>query len=134
MAYNHYAELVVADSTTGRPLANQVVKLLDFETGAEVDAYRDDVATLLVSGANGLVTPFQTLDATRRVKMIVGGVEYSRWCDEMILQVGNAVDELERLTVTNLAIDTDGTPYISIGSTGARILIDTDGTPYFEQV
>ena len=43
----------------------------------------------------------------------------------------DVVADLEaRWTTSNIAIDTDGTPYISPGSMTTRILIDSDGTPY----
>lgn len=36
-----------------------------------------------------------------------------------------------KLTVSNIALDTDGTPYISFGSASVKVLQDTDGTPYY---
>lgn len=43
----------------------------------------------------------------------------------------DVVADLEaRWTTSNIAIDTDGTPYISPGSMTTRVLIDSDGTPY----
>ena len=43
----------------------------------------------------------------------------------------DVVADLEaRWTTSNIALDVDGTPYISPGSMTTRILIDSDGTPY----
>jgi len=36
-----------------------------------------------------------------------------------------------RVNTSNLALDTDGTPYFSPGSQSLRVLADTDGNPYF---
>ena len=45
------------------------------------------------------------------------------------------LDDLEALAlpVSNIALDTDGVPYYSPGSTSVQIIQDVDGTPYFIQ-
>ena len=44
-------------------------------------------------------------------------------------------DKIEAVrTDTNLALDTDGTPYFNMGSNELWVLSDTDGNPYFETV
>lgn len=36
------------------------------------------------------------------------------------------------VNTSHISIDSDGVPYIRVGSMTARVLLDTDGTPYFE--
>ena len=38
----------------------------------------------------------------------------------------------DEFATSNLAIDSDGTPYIRYGSQTAKLLQDADGTPYYE--
>ena len=121
---------VVADEATGRPLVGRNVKVFDEETDAPVQVYREGIPVNLVSGAHGLIPQFQTEDSTRRVRIEVGPVRLRQWSQEMIAAGGAAVAELERLTVSHIALDTDGTPYYSPGSATVQVGQDTDGTPY----
>ena len=124
-----YAARFVADQVTGRPLAGVRVAVEDAETGLPVQAYRDGVPVSLVTGPNGLIPEWQTEKSTRRVALTAGSVRLTRWCEEMIGAAGEAITQLERLTVSHVAFDTDGVPAIVQGSASARIIYDTDGVP-----
>lgn len=130
MAFFHYDGGVVADQATGRPLMGQRARVFDEETDAPVQAYREGRPVTLVTGAHGLIGQFQTEDSTRRVRIEVGPVRLRQWSQEMVAAGGNAVAELERLTISHLALDTDGTPYFSPGSATVQVGQDDDGTPY----
>ena len=130
MAFFHYDGGVVADQATGRPLMGQPVKVFDEETDAPVQAYREGQPVTLVTGAHGLIEQFQTEDTTRRVRLHAGPVRLRQWSQEMVAAGGAAVTELERLTVSHIALDEDGTPYYSPGSATVQVGQDTDGTPY----
>ena len=124
-----YAARFVADQVTGRALAGVRVAVEDAETGLPVQAYRDGVPVSLVTGAHGLIPEWQTEKSTRRVTLTAGSVRLTRWCEEIIGASGRAIAELERLTISHVAFDTDGVPAIVQGSASARIIYDTDGVP-----
>lgn len=124
-----YAERLFVDVATGRPLTGIRATVVDAETNAPVQAYRGGAPVTLVSGAHGLVDEFQTEDTTRCVRVTVGYRSLSSWCLELVGASGQAIAELERLTVSHVAYDDDGVPAIVTGSRTARILTDTDGTP-----
>lgn len=124
-----YAERVFVDVATGRPLAGRRATVVDAETEAPVQAYRDGQPVTLVSGAHGVVDEFQTESTTRRVRVSIDSRSLSSWALELVGASGQAVSELERLTVSHVAFDVDGVPAIVPGSTTARILTDTDGAP-----
>lgn len=126
-----YDPCVVADQATGRPLVGIRATVQDAETMAPVQTYRDGEPVPLITGAHGLISEFQTDDETRRVHITAGQVRLTQWCQELVGASGAAIAELERLTVSNVALDTDGVPYFSPGSVTARVLADTDGTPFF---
>lgn len=128
---HHYDPVVVADQATGRPLVGVIATAIDAETLVPVQAYRDGNPITLLSGAHGLIGEFQTDETTRRVQITAGPVTLHRWCQELVGASGAAIAELERLTVSHVALDTDGTPFFSPGSATARVLADTDGTPFF---
>ncbi|MEV4902346.1 hypothetical protein AB0K08_13515 [Citricoccus sp. NPDC055426] len=130
MPFNTYDGGVVADQATGRPLMGLTAKVFDAETDAPVQVYRDEQPITLITGAHGLLAPFQTEDTTRRVRLETGPVKLHQWCLEVVGASGDAVAELERLTVSHIAIDTDGTPYYAPGSATVKVGQDTDGTPF----
>ena len=124
-----YAARVIADQATGHPLAGVRVVAEDAETGLPVQTYRDGVPVSLVTGTYGLIAEWQTEDTTRRVALTAGPVRLTQWCEELIGASGQAITELERLTISHVDFDTDGVPAIVQGSASARIVYDTDGTP-----
>ena len=105
---NTYEARVIADQATGRPLAGVRVTVEDAETGAPVQPYRDGAPVQLVTGTYGLITEWQTDDTTRRVALTAGPVRLTQWCSEVIGAAGQAITELERLTVSHLERSTSG--------------------------
>lgn len=103
-----YEARVIADQATGRPLAGIRVTVEDAETGAPVQPYRDGAPVQLVTGAHGLITEWQTDETTRRVALTAGPVRLTQWCTELIGASGQAITELERLTVSHLQRSTSG--------------------------
>lgn len=103
-----YEARVIADQATGRPLAGVRVTVEDAETGAPVQPYRDGAPVQLVTGAHGLITEWQTDETTRRVALTAGPVRLTQWCTELIGASGQAITELERLTVSHLERATSG--------------------------
>ena len=103
-----YAPRVIADQATGRPLAGVRVTVEDAETGAPVQPYRDGAPVQLVTGPHGLITEWQTDDTTRRVALTAGPVRLTQWCEELVGASGEAITELERLTLSHLERSTSG--------------------------
>ena len=103
-----YEARVIADQATGRPLAGVRVVAEDAETGLPVQAYRDGVPVSLVTGAHGLITEWQTDETTRRVALTAGPVRLTQWCVELVGASGQAITELERLTLSHLERSTSG--------------------------
>lgn len=114
---HHYDARVIADQATGRPLAGIRATLLDAETQTVVQAYRDGVPVTLVSGAHGLIGEFETEEATRRVHVTAGPVRLTMWCQELIGASGQAITELERLTVSGITRTDSGRLAFSAGGT-----------------
>lgn len=103
-----YEARVIADQATGRPLAGVRVTVEDAETGAPVQPYRDGAPVQLVTGTYGLITEWQTDETTRRVALTAGPVRLTQWCVELVGASGQAITELERLTVSHLERSTSG--------------------------
>lgn len=103
-----YEARVIADQATGRPLAGVRVTVEDAETGAPVQPYRDGAPVQLVTGSHGLITEWQTDETTRRVALTAGPVRLTQWCVELVGASGQAITELERLTVSHLERSTSG--------------------------
>ncbi|MGJ5608720.1 hypothetical protein [Micrococcus luteus] len=103
-----YAPRVIADQATGRPLAGVRVTVEDAETGAPVQPYRDGAPVQLVTGSHGLITEWQTDETTRRVALTAGPVRLTQWCEELVGASGEAITELERLTLSHLERSTSG--------------------------
>ena len=103
-----YEARVIADQATGRPLAGVRVTVEDAETGAPVQPYRDGAPVQLVTGSHGLITEWQTDETTRRVALTAGPVRLTQWCVELVGASGEAITELERLTVSHLERSTSG--------------------------
>lgn len=103
-----YEARVIADQATGRPLAGVRVTVEDAETGAPVQPYRDGAPVQLVTGAHGLITEWQTDETTRRVALTAGPVRLTQWCVELVGASGQAITELERLTLSHLERSTSG--------------------------
>lgn len=78
-----YAERVFVDVATGRPLAGRRATVVDAETEAPVQAYRNGEPVTLVSGAHGVVDEFQTESTTRRVRVSIDSRSLSSWCLEL---------------------------------------------------
>lgn len=112
-----YAERLFVDVATGRPLTGIRATVVDAETGAPVQAYRGGVPVTLVSGAHGLVDEFQTEDTTRRVRVTVGSRSLSSWCLELVGASGQAITELERLTVSGVTRTDSGRLAFAAGGT-----------------
>ena len=127
---HHYDARVIADQATGRPLVGIRATLLDAETQTVVQAYRDGVPVTLVSGAHGLIGEFETEETTRRVHVTAGPVRLTMWCQELIGASGQAITELERLTVSGvtrtdsgrLAFAAGGTETVRRTSTGRLVV------------
>ena len=103
-----YEARMIADQATGHPLAGVRVVVEDAETGAPVQPYRDGAPVQLVTGSHGLITEWQTEDTTRRVALTAGPVRLTQWCTELVGASGQAITELERLTVSHLERSTSG--------------------------
>lgn len=103
-----YEARVIADQATGRPLTGIRVTVEDAETGAPVQPYRDGAPVQLVTGSHGLITEWQTDDTTRRVALTAGPVRLTQWCEELVGASGQAITELERLTLSHLERSTSG--------------------------
>lgn len=103
-----YAPRMIADQATGHPLAGVRVTVEDAETGAPVQPYRDGAPVQLVTGPHGLITEWQTDDTTRRVALTAGPVRLTQWCEELVGASGQAITELERLTLSHLERSTSG--------------------------
>lgn len=103
-----YEARVIADQATGRPLAGIRVTVEDAETGAPVQPYRDGAPVQLVTGSHGLITEWQTDETTRRVALTAGPVRLTQWCTELVGASGQAITELERLTLSHLERSTSG--------------------------
>lgn len=103
-----YEARVIADQATGRPLAGIRVTVEDAETGAPVQPYRDGAPVQLVTGSHGLITEWQTDETTRRVALTAGPVRLTQWCEELVGASGEAITELERLTLSHLERSTSG--------------------------
>lgn len=127
MPFFHYLGGVAADQATGRPLMGVVVRVMDDETNAPVQAFVEGDERTLVTGAHGLIQPFQTEDSTRRVRLEVGPVRLRQWAIEITGAAGEAITELERLTISHVAVDTEGRLFFSPGSTEVRLSRDSAG-------
>ena len=103
-----YEARVIADQATGRPLTGIRVTVEDAETGAPVQPYRDGAPVQLVTGAHGLITEWQTDETTRRVALTAGPVRLTQWCVELVGASGQAITELERLTLSHLERSASG--------------------------
>ncbi|TFI01625.1 hypothetical protein [Micrococcus lylae] len=88
-----YAERVFVDVATGRPLAGRRATVVDAETEAPVQAYRNGEPVTLVSGAHGTVDEFQTESTTRRVRVSIDSRSLSSWALELVGASGQATDE-----------------------------------------
>ena len=97
-----YEARVIADQATGRPLAGIRVTVEDAETGVPVQPYRDGAPVQLVTGTYGLINEWQTDETTRRVALTAGPVRLTQWCEELIGASGQAITELERLTISHV--------------------------------
>lgn len=127
---HNYQPGLALDEATLRGLANLPVTVTDDETGLPVQVYRAEMPVpQLITGPHGFITPFQTEESTRRVRVTVGAYSLTVWADELIGAAGEAITQLERLTVSHVTFDTDGVPAIVQGSASARIIYDTDGVP-----
>lgn len=90
-----YAERLFVDVATGRSLAGIRATVVDAETEAPVQAYRDGAPVTLVSNGFGVVDEFQTEDTTRRVRVTVGSRSLSSWCLELPDDALAAADRAE---------------------------------------
>lgn len=125
-----YQPGLALDEATLRGLANMPVTVTDEETALPVQVYRaGQPVPQLITGPHGFIPEFQTAKTTRRVRVTVGPYGLTVWCEEMIGASGRAIAELERLTISHVAFDTDGVPAIVQGSASARLIYDTDGVP-----
>lgn len=94
-----YAAALAVDAATSRPLANLRATVLDDETDAPVQVYRDGVPVpALVTGANGIIPEFQTDEDTRRVCIVVQGVRLTQWALEEIERASAAAKRAEAAT------------------------------------
>lgn len=127
---HNYQPGLALDEATLRGLANLPVTVTDEETSLPVQVYRAEMAVpQLITGPHGFIPPFQTEESTRRVRVTVGTYSLTVWADELLGAAGEAITQLERLTISHVAFDTDGVPAIVQGSASARITYDTDGVP-----
>ena len=70
-----YPPFLAVDDAQNRPIANMLAEVVDAETSAPVQVYRDGAPlAALVTGPNGVVATFQTEDTTRLVEVRVGSV------------------------------------------------------------
>ncbi|WIK82175.1 hypothetical protein [Micrococcus lylae] len=90
-----YAERVFVDVATGRPLAGRRATVVDAETEAPVQAYRNGEPVTLVSGAHGVVDEFQTESTTRRVRVSIDSRSLSSWALELPDDALAAADRAE---------------------------------------
>lgn len=122
----------MVDKATGRGVAGAVGVVTDRLTGAPVDVLDSQGnPKRLLTNHDGYFEEFRTSDQHDVIEMTFGRVSLTDTALEITQQAALALDELERLSISNLGIDTDGTPYFSIGNTAAHMHQDVDGTPYF---
>lgn len=92
---HHYDPVVVADQATGRPLTGVRATVIDAETLAPVQTYREGQPAPLVTGAHGVIAEFQTEETTRRVQLTAGPVRLTRWCQETVGAAQDGADRAE---------------------------------------
>lgn len=132
MAFHTFLASLAYDEASRRGIAGTVAKVTDHYTGVPVDVFdMDGNPTVLVSNASGYAGQFKTSDKHDLVDITFGILTLTKTAEEVIKGASDALAELDRLSISNLGIDTDGTPYFSIGNTVAQMHQDTDGTPYF---
>lgn len=132
MAFHTFLASLVYDEASRRGIAGTVGKVTDHFTGVPVDVFdMDENPTVLVSNASGYAGQFKTDSAHRLVDIAFGSMTLTKTAEEILMGAADAVDALEQLSVSNLGIDTDGTPYFDVGNMAAQMHQDTDGTPYF---
>jgi len=80
-----YPPFLAIDEAENRPIPNALAEVVDAETSAPVQVFRDGTPlAALVTGPNGVVTSFQTADTTERVAVRVGSVVMEMWSLEKI--------------------------------------------------
>lgn len=132
MAFHTFLASLAYDEASRRGIAGTVAKVTDHYTGVPVDVFdMDGNPTVLVSNASGYAGQFKTGSAHRLVDIAFSNLTLTKTAEEIVNAAADALDELDRLSISNLGIDTDGTPYFSIGNTAAHMHQDVDGTPYF---
>lgn len=132
MAFHTFLATLAYDEASRRGIAGAIGKVVDQATGGPVEIFdMDGNPTVLVSNASGYVGHFKTDAAYDIVEVTFGHVTMPMTALEIIQGASLALTELERLSISNLGVDTDGTPYFSIGNSAAHMHQDTDGTPYF---
>lgn len=132
MAFHTFLASLAYDEASRRGIAGTVGKVVDHETQVPVDVFdMDGNPTVLVSNASGFVGQFKTDSAHDLVDITFGNLSLTKTAEEVIKGASLALAELDRLSISNLGIDTDGTPYFSIGNTAAHMHQDVDGTPYY---
>lgn len=132
MAFHTFLASLAYDEASRRGIAGTVGKVTDHFTGVPVDVFdMDGNPSVLVSNASGYAGQFKTDAAHRMVDISFGNLSLTKTAEEVIMGAAGALDELERLSLSNLGIDTDGTPYFDLGNAAAQMHQDADGTPYF---
>lgn len=132
MAFHTFHSTLAYDPASRRGIAGTVGKVTDQKTGVPVDVYdMDGNPTVLVSNASGYVGYFKTDAAYDIIEITFGTITLAMTALEIIKGASDALTELERLSISNIGIDTDGTPYFDVGNTAAQMHQDTDGTPYY---
>lgn len=132
MAFHTFLATLAYDEAARRGITGTLGKVFDQATGVPVEVFdMDEQPTTLVTNASGFMGYFKTDAAYDIVEVQFGHLKLPMVAQEIIKGASGALQELERLSISNLGIDTDGTPYFDIGNTAAHMHQDTDGTPYF---
>lgn len=132
MAFHTFLATLAYDEASRRGVAGTIGKVVDQATGVPVEVFdMDENPTTLVTNASGYVGYFKTDAVHDIVEVTFGHLTLPMTALEIIQGASLALTELERLLISNLGIDTDGTPYFDIGNTAAHMHQDVDGTPYY---
>lgn len=132
MALHTFGSSLAYDPAVRRGIAGATGKATDMYSRAPVDTY--DLAgnpAPLITNASGYFEGFKTEDIHDVLEITFDHITMPAVALEVINGASLALAELDRLSISNLGIDTDGTPYFSLGNTAAHMHQDTDGTPYF---
>lgn len=122
----HFGPGLAVDPTTHSPVKNVRIQVYDPLS----EAYLTPLSPVYTNHL-GQFEQFEIAEDLGAV-LITAGPYAVMWSSvEVLTGAAEAVAELERLTVSHIAISPDGVPYYAPGTGTLRIHIAADGTPFY---